>query len=78
MSADSRNPFQVVTTVGYYQVRPPCCTRPIRLPRDVTDLTLTQDAPCAPCDLAWRVSFVGDPREGLRASWSLPRKPRQP
>ncbi|MGH8901954.1 MAG: hypothetical protein ACRDYA_09795 [Egibacteraceae bacterium] len=74
MSAGGRSQFQVVTTPLHYQVWPPCCTRPVRLPRDVTDLTLTQDVPCARCHLAWRVSFVGDSREGLRASWSLPRK----
>ncbi|MGH8896141.1 MAG: hypothetical protein ACRDZ4_03740 [Egibacteraceae bacterium] len=51
MSAPNRNPFQVVTTRLYYEVWTPCCTGTVRLAREVTDLTLTQDAPCARCDL---------------------------
>ncbi|MGH8885544.1 MAG: hypothetical protein ACRDYX_10315 [Egibacteraceae bacterium] len=78
MSAPSRSPFRVVSTRLYYEVRTPCCTRAVRLPRDVTDLTVTQDAPCAKCDLAWRVSFLSDPRDGLHASWSLPKKRPRP
>jgi hypothetical protein len=74
MSADQRSPFQVVTTLSSYEVRTPCCTRVVRLSRDGTDLALTQDAPCARCDLAWRVSFVDNSRTGLRALWSLQKK----
>ncbi|MGH8899981.1 MAG: hypothetical protein ACRDZ4_23825 [Egibacteraceae bacterium] len=65
-------------TREHYEVWTPCCTGAVLLRRDVTDLVLTQDAPCARCDLPWRVSFVGDPRDGLRASWSLPRKHPRP
>lgn len=74
MSTHGRSPFQVVTLQRYYQVWTPCCMGAIRLPRDTTDLVLTHHVPCARCDLAWRMSFLRDPRAGLRASWSLSRK----
>jgi hypothetical protein len=66
---------RVHITVRRLTLWPPCCTTPIFLQREVTDLQLTHTMTCASCRRQWKVSFLPDRRHGLQVTWRPPVAP---
>lgn len=64
------DPSRVVLRAGVIVVTTDCCHAQIALPRDQTDLVLTQQVVCPGCQRRRRLDILSDTQTGMRAVWS--------
>lgn len=70
MTATLPDPAQVRVGGGVILLATWCCRRRVGLPRESTDLQLTQEVACPGCKTVRRLSLISDPQLGLRAVWA--------